>query len=640
MSVQKIDYEDKIGLQNDENIPNKNKVTDEDMNEIKETVNNNADELTTAQQNIEDLEQGQGIASGDITSLKNRVTTLETDNETNKTNISTLQEDVEGIESNITELQTEQTAQNKKIQELDDNQIHITTDKSSNINVQDASGQNGKIKLFGISKQETSTQGNNYFDINRANFQKGTINVDGITINTSSDSYYTENYIELEKGKYFLYEEETNDWNKVFIYDNNKSFIRAVNTRETHRQQPLEFELADNEKYIRFHYYTTETANRKIMLSKDSAKDYEEFVPDSPSPKYLSKIENVTGDIDITVCNKNLFDKNKITDNNYLNKNGGLTSNTLYCVSDFINVAENETYFLPTRGTSRTKFYNKNKQALTNTWDVADGDKSFIIPSNAKYIRFSINKETVNVDTFQFERNSIATDYIENEQQLITFPLAQNQKMLEGSETKSDGIHHKRKQIELDGTENWILSDLTTNNQYILTVPDIKIIGENNKGNLISSHFKEITGVEGYNNNNINGISGWSSTQIRISLDISIINRNVAKFKNWLAQQKQAGTPVVVEYPLAEEETEAYTEEQQEAYNQLQNVKTYKTVTNVFTENAELQMEYVAHTKTYIDNKVNNMQNQINTINELLSTTNTSALLLDNLQTDLESEVL
>ena len=130
------------------------------------------------------------------------------------------------------------------------------------------------------------------------------------------------------------------------------------------------------------------------------------------------------------------------------------------------------------------------------------------------------------------------------------------------------------------------------------------------------------------------------STQIRISLDISIINRNVAKFKNWLAEQKQAGTPVTIEYPLAEEEIEAYTEEQQTQRDQLQNAKTYKTVTNVFTENAELEMEYIADTKTYIDNKVNNMQNQLNTINELLSTTTTSAMLLDNMQSDLESEVL
>ena len=99
----------------------------------------------------------------------------------------------------IVENSYDDTAIKKEIQELEDNQIHITTEKSDNLNVKDASGQNAKIKLFGISKQETSVQGNNYFDINRANFQKGTINVDGITINTSSDSYYTENYIELEK---------------------------------------------------------------------------------------------------------------------------------------------------------------------------------------------------------------------------------------------------------------------------------------------------------------------------------------------------------------------------------------------------------------------------------------------------------
>ena len=101
MSIQKIDYEDKIGLQNDPNVPDKNKVLDDDMNEIKETVNNNADELTTAQQNIENLQTGQGTASTDITSLKNRVTALETDNTTNKQDINTLKADNETNKQNI-----------------------------------------------------------------------------------------------------------------------------------------------------------------------------------------------------------------------------------------------------------------------------------------------------------------------------------------------------------------------------------------------------------------------------------------------------------------------------------------------------------------------------------------------------------
>ena len=60
----------------------------------------------------------------------------------------------EEIPKIIGENSYDDTAIKKEIQELDDNQIHITTEKSSNINVQDASGQNAKIKIFGISKQE------------------------------------------------------------------------------------------------------------------------------------------------------------------------------------------------------------------------------------------------------------------------------------------------------------------------------------------------------------------------------------------------------------------------------------------------------------------------------------------------------
>lgn len=43
--ISEIEYENKESLLNDEDIPNKNKVTAEDMNEIKQVVNNNATEL-------------------------------------------------------------------------------------------------------------------------------------------------------------------------------------------------------------------------------------------------------------------------------------------------------------------------------------------------------------------------------------------------------------------------------------------------------------------------------------------------------------------------------------------------------------------------------------------------------------------
>ena len=48
MAVTKITWENKTGIQNDESVLRKNKVTDADMNEIKRVVNSNSDELKKA----------------------------------------------------------------------------------------------------------------------------------------------------------------------------------------------------------------------------------------------------------------------------------------------------------------------------------------------------------------------------------------------------------------------------------------------------------------------------------------------------------------------------------------------------------------------------------------------------------------
>ena len=196
-----------------------------------------------------------------------------------------------------------------------------------------------------------------------------------------------------------------------------------------------------------------------------------------------------------------------------------------------------------------------------------------------KGIGFGWNTQTsggiVTFSNLQLEIGTTKTTFNESSRKNIIFPLSEGQKLMKEDYLARDGIHHKRKQIELDGTENWILSGATKNNQYIYQIPDIKIIGETSKGNLLSNYFEEITGIEGYNSNAINGISGWSLAQIRISLDIGIVNRNVTDFKQWLAQQKAEGMPVIVEYELAEEEVEEYTETQKEKYDNLTHLIMY-----------------------------------------------------------------
>ena len=55
--VSKIQYEDKESIQNDEEILEKNKVTDSNMNEIKQVVNENADETQNNTTSIEQLQE-------------------------------------------------------------------------------------------------------------------------------------------------------------------------------------------------------------------------------------------------------------------------------------------------------------------------------------------------------------------------------------------------------------------------------------------------------------------------------------------------------------------------------------------------------------------------------------------------------
>lgn len=69
----------------------------------------------------------------------------------------------------------------------------------------------------------------------------------------------------------------------------------------------------------------------------------------TPSPSSPIPISTVSGDNEVVVCGKNLFDKSTVTNGYYLNESGGLTSNANYCVSAFIPVNSGQTYYLPTR---------------------------------------------------------------------------------------------------------------------------------------------------------------------------------------------------------------------------------------------------------------------------------------------------
>ena len=356
--------------------------------------------------------------------------------------------------------------------------------------------------------------------------------------------------------------------------------------------------------------------NAKINVFGISEQDGE------PSPSNIVDIENVTGDIDITVCNKNLF--TGFTKGKGLNgTTGEETTNSTGAVSNFIEVgfSKNSNYYLSGLTNTLNSYiaaYNKNKEFLgriganaqTNisfnkdsfTLYSAEGDIAFVRVTQYEIITSTGTIDDIDDLNVQLEANNVATDFIAHEEQLITFPLQEGQRLYDGDYLASDGIHHVRKQIELNGTENIFLENSTLTNVKRFYIRNIGgYANPNYKG--LCSHFKYIA------NYSLDEEHVYVTTAGFLYIFANF--NSVDELKEYLAEQKANGTPVIVEYELETEEIEAYTEEQQKAYDQLQNAQSYYNVTNVFTDKAQLVFKYIADTQTWVLNKLNNINQQI-----------------------------
>lgn len=69
MAIQKIEYQNKVSIQDDPAVPEINKVTDSNMNEIKSVVNNNADIL-------EDIDLSDYYTKEEIDSMIGNIDTI------------------------------------------------------------------------------------------------------------------------------------------------------------------------------------------------------------------------------------------------------------------------------------------------------------------------------------------------------------------------------------------------------------------------------------------------------------------------------------------------------------------------------------------------------------------------------------
>ena len=376
------------------------------------------------------------------------------------------------------------------------------------------------------------------------------------------------------------------------------------------------------------------------------------------------------GSLGVTISNKNLYKIEKvINDTNYSkiiykDENGNVSFATdgipLIIAPTKIKEKTEYTYILKCKSNVSTE----NNINFTGIYE--DGTSELLSANKKKdtnefIVKFKTNKEkTLAYVTQQYTNSSRTTiitegtmilegDYLNleelyeiHQEQEILFPLAEGQKLYEGSYLAKDGIHNKR--ISINGneykntagmnraysTENYNCFDIYTGLKFVKSENQYKTIGalcNQFKEKNWASFWQQKVNEEGFCINQDNR----STIYIKISKEIC---PDIDTFKKYIDENN-----LLFEIPLEQEEIIPYTPEQQAVIDKI--LYTYKNVTNISVDDelATLDITYKKDIETMFNNQAKEYNERLSNIENLLNTTETSALLLDNLENDLKEEV-
>ena len=346
---------------------------------------------------------------------------------------------------------------------------------------------------------------------------------------------------------------------------------------------------------IRFNWGDVGTVTIKnVMLNIGStAQPYEPYTNGaSPSPDYPQEITNVTGDVEVVVKNKNLFNKNTVEDGKYINNVGEIKSYHTYVLSDYIAVKPSTQYsYQGISGFSeRLGFYDKDKNLISvDSVSTLPQYQTITTPSNCYYFRTTVLK--VDVDAYQFEESSTPTNRVEHKSQTFTFPLG-NEKLMLGDYLADDGIHHVKKQVVFDGTEE-IFANTSSGNIYAYIIP---ALNKKRNTSVLSNYFIQISEY-----NSAVGIYSGAGLNVCIK-DITTVN----DFKAWLSTHN-----TIVEYELETEEIIPYTSAQETVYNAIKEAISYEEQTNISGSSSGSNPIFIVIALRNMNDTLNTLENEI-----------------------------
>lgn len=542
-------------------------------------VNGSAGKTPLNSNNINAIQQNTENAINEVVPI---ITGIEENTENNNSDIAEAKINIENNTNNILEI-------NKFIE----NSMKTMEAEGTSIHINDSADYPCSLRVEGKSEQKTRS-GKNLLNLENLNSSTETwiVSAKKLTLTLKPNTQYTcssnvpapvDASIDaaIDKPLYF----NGSSWNggagvcigqsKTKTTDENGNLYIAVALNRTYSE-----ELLNGTYYIQIEEGTTAT-------------DFEEYGV-MPSPDYPSQIENVSGDLEIKVAGKNLFNKSDLKAATYLDVNGAEQSSAYWDTSNYMDVeAGNKlTYqgISQVGGFGYNAFYDKDKNFISSFKSVVGGETKDI-PENAKYVRFCFVRAVGDVQTFQLELGETATAYEAYKEQTVTFPFSEGQKLMQGGYLGENGVVNKRKQLTLTGNENWQRQSTTHTNVLNLYLT-LESKGAN-RDNVLCSVAKQSDSC-GANNDSIVDICSLNTTLANFLIDLDLSEfADITAWKTYLAEQYSAGTPVVIEYELEEEETTAYTSTQQTAYNTLQKFKTYRTTTNISNnQNTNMVLTY------------------------------------------------
>lgn len=225
-------------------------------------------------------------------------------------------------------------------------------------------------------------------------------------------------------------------------------------------------------------------------------------------------------------------------------------------------------------------------------------DSSFTSP---KLVIYANNKEIFKsiFENYEIQLNkgTVMRPYKPYQGRKEYFPLSEGQKLYEDSYLANDGTHHTRKQYTFTGNEEIVLGNRQHENCACFYINNQSLINKQNNyiTKEVCSHFvydslayKENRDVECVTDN----LGAPHRLIIFQILKTRLTSIDVTGFKAYLSEQYANGTPVIVEYELAEEEIVPYTEDQKEAWEKLRHFTLFRGINNI-TSTANAKITYV-----------------------------------------------